>query len=41
MSGRDCSFRPIFIINVGKILKNNIKENDLLKTLGYFFQFAI
>ena len=41
VTGRDYSFRPIIIVNVGKILALKIKENDLKEVLGYFFQFMI
>jgi hypothetical protein len=41
MSGRDYMYRPILVVNVGKILDIDPKEKLFLDTLGYFFQYVI
>jgi hypothetical protein len=34
-------YRPILVVNVGKILDIDPKEKLFLDTLGYFFQYVI
>lgn len=41
LSGRDCFFRPIIVIDVKKILDIKIKEEQLLDTLSFYFQYVI
>ena len=41
MSGRDYCYRPILVVNVGKILELKPKEKLFFETLGYFFRFVI
>ena len=41
VSGRDYCFRPIIVVNVGRVLQLKIKETELKEVLGYFFQFMI
>ena len=41
VSGRDYCFRPIIVVNVGRVLQLKMKEAELKEVLGYFFQFMI
>lgn len=41
MVGRDSHYRPIIVIDVEKILKAELSEEDLLSTQIYFFEYIM
>lgn len=41
ITGRDCNYRPIIVVNVPIIMDLDLEEKVFLEAAGYFFQFVV
>lgn len=41
MVGRDTNYRPILVVNVARIIEEDLPEKVFYEVAGYFFSFII
>lgn len=41
LTGRDCKYRPVIVVNVARIIEADLKEKTFYEVIGYFFEFMV